>query len=366
MKIIADNIISGYGLLTEDTIAGVLQNTSCLHPYNHSFFKKYKSHYALISENHKFEVNKFKAGSFLNNAILFSIYETNKDFNIDLSSKDTCIIFSTTKGDIQKISPENRNVILNTVKEVSTILKLTTPPFIISNACSSGMTSINFAEQLLTLKKFKYIFVVGFDLLSEFIVSGFSSLNALSETICTPFDENRKGVNLGEAIATILVTHNAETPLATYCSGHICNDANHISGPSKTGEELAYSLSKSVKSAQISIDQLAFISAHGTGTIYNDEMESKAFAIANISSIPTFSLKGYFGHTLGAAGILETIVSYRSLNQNLIPVSIGCNKHSFNNTLNINLTQQETAKKYFIKSTSGFGGCNAIGIFKNN
>ena len=366
MKIIADNIISGFGNSTAETLDGVRSNKLCLKQYHHGFYKKYKSYYSMIEDSQKAEINKVNAESFLNNTIIYSIKQANKEINIDLTSHDTGIIFSTTKGDINSISRFNQNVILNTANEIGAFLKLKHAPFIISNACSSGMTAIICAEQLLKMGKFKNIFIVGFDLLSEFIVSGFYSLNALSDSICTPFDVARKGINLGEAIATIVVSLNSETSLSTFCSGHISNDANHISGPSKTGEELAYAIIKTMKNLKISPDQIACVSAHGTGTIYNDDMESKAFEIANISSIPIFSLKGYFGHTLGAAGILETIVTYRFLNQNLIPASIGCNKMSFLNELNINRTEKETSNNYFIKTTSGFGGCNAVGIFKNN
>ncbi|MBK7572671.1 MAG: hypothetical protein IPI10_13985 [Bacteroidetes bacterium] len=91
------------------------------------------------------------------------------------------------------------------------------------------------------------------------------------------------------------------------------NDSNHISGPSRTGEELSWAINKAMENASVTCTSLGFISAHGTATVFNDEMEAKAFSLSGLSGVPVNSLKSYFGHTLGAAGLVESIVCIHSM-----------------------------------------------------
>jgi 3-oxoacyl-[acyl-carrier-protein] synthase-1 len=163
--------------------------------------------------------------------------------------------------------------------------------------------------------KYNHAIVTGVDMLSKFIISGFQSFKALSLNNCKPFDANRDGLNIGEVAATLILSDKKESDIqlddVVLTSGAIRNDANHISGPSRTGEG-AYLALKQVCSG-IKTDEIAFINAHGTATPYNDEMEATAITRAALQHIPVSCLKGYFGHTLGGAGVLESIISTRSL-----------------------------------------------------
>lgn len=130
--------------------------------------------------------------------------------------------------------------------------------------------------------------VVGADEISMFIQRGFQSFMALSDTICKPYDLQRNGINLGEAAAAI-VLKSVNVPAAGTLlvkGGASANDANHLSGPSRTGEELALAVTSAIKKSGLVPAEIDFISAHGTATAYNDEMESKAFERAGLSEIP--------------------------------------------------------------------------------
>jgi 3-oxoacyl-[acyl-carrier-protein] synthase I len=149
--------------------------------------------------------------------------------------------------------------------------------------------------------------------------------------------------------------------------GAITNDANHISGPSRTGEELAAAIRLALKRSGISSKDVGFISAHGTATSFNDEMESKALRLNNLSEIPVNSLKGVFGHTLGAAGLIESIMNVMALERGEIPPTRGFRNPVLDPAVCAGaewLTNKEM--KYLLKTASGFGGCNAAIVFCKN
>ena len=226
-----------------------------------------------------------------------------------------------------------------------------------------GLGASLYALRLLQSGRYKYAIVVGADRFTRFVLSGFQSFQAIADEPCKPFDAHRKGINLGEAAATIVLSTDADEPLARLVSASTSNDANHISGPSRTGEELAYSIDRSMKQGQITADQVSMISAHGTATLYNDEMESKAFGIAKLSSVPLHSFKGYIGHTLGAAGVVESAMIIESIRrQQLIP-SPGFSELGVSQPLNVVRDIASDEINFVLKTASGFGGCNASAIW---
>src|SRR5690606_37788471 len=172
-------------------------------------------------------------------------------------------------------------------------------PVVISHACISGVVALNYALRLLKAGKYKNAIITGADCFTKFVLTGFQSFQAIADKPCRPFDKNRTGINLGEAASTILLsTEMKHEPLAMLLSGAVSNDANHISGPSRTGAELAMTIERSLLEANIKADNVDMVSAHGTATAYNDEMEAKAFAITNLTNTPLHSFKSYIGHTL--------------------------------------------------------------------
>lgn len=225
------------------------------------------------------------------------------------------------------------------------------------------------AHDLVVAGKYDSVLVAGSDLVSEFVHAGFHSLFAISGKPCRPYDKDRNGVSLGEAAASVVISKNASTfksePL-DFLGGTSSNDANHISGPSRTGEGLVRSVTKTLKNSGLTSADIDFINAHGTATTFNDEMESIAFDRMEMNTTPLISLKGYFGHTLGAAGIIETAISLQSLRTNSVPVNIGYTEEGTSKTLNIVTDTLEKPLKRFLKTASGFGGCNASCIIQQH
>ena len=141
------------------------------------------------------------------------------------------------------------------------------------------------------------------------------------------------------------------------------NDANHISGPSRTGEELAQAITQAMNEAEVLPSQVSFLSAHGTATPFNDEMEAKAFALSGLNHVPMNSFKGYWGHTLGAAGVVESVASIHSMKQNLLIKSAGFETLGVSEYLTMLEKNLNCPVDHVVKTASGFGGCNAAIVF---
>lgn len=281
-------------------------------------------------------------------------------------SDETAFILSTTKGNIsllknQKTLPEG--VFLSSLaQKIADFFGFKTKPIVVSNACVSGVMAIAVAKNMIQAGKYKDAFVIAGDEISEFVISGFNSFQAIGTEICKPYDKNRDGINIGEATAAIYITselnQNEEFSFKVLGDSAI-NDANHISGPSRTGDGLFSSIKNAITEANVSTEKIDFISAHGTATIYNDEMEAIAFNRMELQNVPLNSMKGYYGHCLGASGLLESIISMESaLNNTLIP-SKNFEETGTSQPLNIIKENQPAEIKYILKTASGFGGCNA-------
>lgn len=293
--------------------------------------------------------------------LLQCAHEIQLSSSIDLSSPDTIIFLSTTKGNIElmKENAEDERLSLSySAKLLQEVCNNPNQPYIVSNACISGLSAIISASRLLQAGIYKYALVIGCDVLSEFVISGFTSFHAISKQICRPFDKNRDGINLGEASAACILSTEVKSNMLIG-KGCIANDANHISGPSKTGEELAYCIQQIMNEHQLTPSQIDFVSAHGTATEYNDEMESKALSISGLHTSPVFSLKPNYGHTLGAAGILETIITAECLQQGIILPSLGYQEKGVSGDIIVSEIVKEKAMSYALKTASGFGGCDA-------
>ena len=287
-------------------------------------------------------------------------------------TEKTALILSTTKGNISELNTSSDEIsekvfLQNLAKTIADFFDFKTQPIVVSNACVSGILAIATAKRLIQAEIYDDAYVIAGDEFSEFVLSGFTSFQALSDTPCKPYDEARNGLNLGEATASIYITSDEnlvkKNDIKIIGDGAI-NDANHISGPSRTGEGLFRSIKSAMKEAKIESSQIEFISAHGTATIYNDEMESIAFSRLELQNIPINSLKGYYGHTLGASGLLETVIGIESLKRNRLYKSLGFENPGTSEKINVITTNKDTALKIFLKTASGFGGCNTAVIFE--
>jgi len=276
-----------------------------------------------------------------------------------LTSSDTQVIISSTKGEL---SDDLLNPFHAVIDGLINRFGLVHRPLLLSNACISGVLAINLAARMIGEGMCRHVVVLGADVISPFVLYGFQSLYAVSDVPCRPFDQDRKGVTLGDGCGRVVLSVEknsfSETP-ALYLGGGDANDANHISGPSRTGEGLVRAVAKSLRNAGVDTQEIGCLNAHGTGTLYNDEMEAIAFNRLGLETIPLNSLKGYWGHTLGAAGLIETALCMQVLRNGIIPASIGFENPGTSKPLNVVIRPEELKKDIILKTASGFGGGNA-------
>lgn len=306
----------------------------------------------------------------LEKMFLTSIGSVLEKSKVDPTDPRTIMIFSTTKGNVDLLTTQSANsngksriLLWEMAGLIAQLFNCSIVPIVISNACTSGSAAIITAARLIASGLYDHAIVTGGDIISEFVISGFQSFQALSPEACKPFDANRTGLSLGEGCGTVILTSDqslaGEGKPVAYLGGATSNDANHISGPSRDGNGLYLAISAAMKEAGVSAGYLDFISAHGTATPYNDEMESLALAWAGLENVPVNSFKGYFGHTLGAAGVIETILSAYSIRNGILFKSAGYHNNGVSKPLNIITENINKPVNKVLKTASGFGGCNA-------
>jgi 3-oxoacyl-[acyl-carrier-protein] synthase-1 len=369
--VVADNVLSPLGKTTAENFSKLKQNISGV-KQQHDKAIYPQPFYASLFDRDEVFINKDQGRyTKFEQLLIASINDALRNGGIDAKDKNTILIISSTKGNISLLETGENNPDLQKRIALSTSAKLvseyfgfTNQPIIISNACISGVLGIITGMRLLRSGQYETAVIAGADVISSFILSGFQSFQALSPQVCKPFDQSHDGLNLGEGAATIILsTHKQNAQNIHVKGGSVSNDANHISGPSRTGAELAYAIKQSLKDATLSAGDIGFISAHGTATVYNDEMEAKAIELSNLQSVPLNSLKGYYGHTLGAAGLIESIISVRSLKEGLVLPTMGFEEAAINCPVNVTASIMPVKANNFLKTASGFGGCNAAVVF---
>lgn len=374
---IADNIISSLGFTSKENFDALKQGKSGIKQTTDPKITQVPLQVSQVNTkilDTKFsDLGKNNDYTRLEKMMILSISDALKQTTIDPSSEDTLFVFSSVKGNIDLIEQENHpfnedRINLWAISDsVKKYFNSKVNPVFISNACISGVTAIITGAQYLKSQKYKNVIVCGGDVISEFTPSGFQSFKAVSENPCKPFDAKRDGITLGEGVGTIILTTNQElvkeeNPVI-FRGGANSNDANHISGPSRTGDGLYFSIRNALQEAGKSNTKIDYISGHGTATPYNDEMESKAIAWAKLNHVPVNSLKAYWGHTLGAAGIIECIAGVHSIKENCLVKTLGYTEHGVSEDINVIKEYTKAEVKNFLKTASGFGGSNAAAYF---
>ncbi len=286
---------------------------------------------------------------------------------LELSDGSVRLVVSTTKGNVGLLEGNTDNVpgdafLYRSAAKVAAHFNASSEPTVISNACISGVSAFVVARRMILTGECAHVVVVGCDMLNEFITSGFASFKSISGACCRPYDASRNGLNLGEASAAVLLTSDrtkATLPYIRLEGGSVTNDANHISGPSRTGDGLYYAIRNAMDEAGLVPDDIGFVNAHGTATVYNDEMESKALALAGLSDKPLNSMKGYIGHTLGASGVVETLICVSELRNGTVYGTMGFSETGVPCPVNVSSEHRPLGLLRCVKTASGFGGCNA-------
>lgn len=378
-KLVSGTIISPLGFSIDDNYKAVLENRSCLKTYNgkcglpfpfvsslidddilsEKFYEDIDSQYLTINNPTKFEMM----------AILAAVKAV-EESGIDPASERTIFILSSTKGNVHllldDVYDEQRLLLGTSARLIADYFRSPNCPIVVSNACISGLCAQIEAWRCIASGQYDSCVVVGADAISPFIVAGFNCLKALSDEPCRPFSCNRKGLNLGEAAAAMVFVATDDDDASSgwkLLSGAVRNDANHISAPSRTGDGSFMALQYALSHSAVTSNDIACLSVHGTATMFNDEMESVAICRAGLDSVPVNALKGFYGHTLGAAGVLETLLNMRSLDDGIVLPTRGFDELGVSNKINVSDKMQHTDKRTFVKLLSGFGGCNAAAVF---
>jgi 3-oxoacyl-[acyl-carrier-protein] synthase-1 len=363
--IVADNVLSPLGRTTSENFSKLKENQSAVKAHNNPEISR-QPFFASLFDNDDFLQTNDKHTKF-EQLLIASIENALQNGDINIADKKTILIISCTKGNISLLETEPYNAKLkkrislaHSAQLVADHFGFVNQPVVISNACISGVLAIITGMRLLKSGQYENAVIAGADVITKFIVSGFQSFQALSPQICKPFDRSRDGLNLGEGAGTLILSSNKKYKgNIKVKGGSVSNDANHISGPSRTGNELAHAIKRAIQDAGVSSENIDFISAHGTATVFNDEMEANAIAIAGLKSAPLNSLKGYYGHTLGAAGLIESIISLKSLQEGLVLPTAGFERAAPGTAVNVVAEQLSIRANNFVKTASGFGGCNA-------
>jgi 3-oxoacyl-[acyl-carrier-protein] synthase II len=243
--------------------------------------------------------------------------------------------------------------------------EVSTPCQIIANACASGTNAIGHAFECVRSGRYERLLTGGYDALSELVFVGFDSLQASTPEKCRPFDRDRSGMVLGEG-AAVFALENLEKArarnariLGEIIGYGISTDNHHLTQPDPSGIGPRRAMEQALQSGGCSADEIDYINAHGTATLFNDAAEGKAIAEL-FGTIPVSSTKSMIGHSLGAAGAIEAAVCLLALQGQLLPPNINFRHTDQGLDLNVVPNESREAKIDIVLSNSfGFGGTNA-------
>ena len=239
------------------------------------------------------------------------------------------------------------------------------PCQVIANACASGTNAIGHAFECVRSGRYQRVLAGGYDAISEMVFVGFDSLQASTPEKCRPFDRHRTGMVLGEG-AAILALENLESaqqrgaPVLAEIVGYgISTDNFHITQPDPTGVGARQAMERALQSAHVLANEVDYINAHGTATVFNDAAEGKAISEL-FNGVPASSTKSMMGHSLGAAGAVEAVFCLLALQHQFLPSNI--NFSASDDDLDLNIVANETRPavlRTVLSNSFGFGGTNA-------
>ena len=292
---------------------------------------------------------------------------------LDIPAERLGLVLSTTKANIEALerladgrpctAAARRHLQPDLLAaDLATEYGLLGPVQTISVACVSGLIALMQGAKLIQRSAADAVLVVGVDHLSAFVMAGFTALKAIDPAGCRPFDRDRCGLTPGEAGAAIVLVRSelAAADAVQIRGWGSSNDANHMTGPSRDGSGLAQAIHAALVAAKISASEVDYINVHGTGTPYNDAMESSALRTVFGETCPPVSgLKGMLGHTLGAAGVLETIACVLALQERLMPGTPRLTNFADGVPASLLKEPRPASRlKHILKLNTGFGGTN--------
>lgn len=365
------DLITAYGLGIAPLWKGLLGKRICFKTLKRFSLKSFPGLKAAYIDGLTYLKNK---------SLAFQMLERVFAGNKSKIPSDSFLILATTVGEIDRLEKyllsgkgsAEESVMTNFLKKVARLARLKAPGMVLSCACASSSAAIAQAAALIRSGKKDSVLVVAVDSINEFVSSGFSSLMALDKSRARPFDKNRSGLSLGEAAGFILLmSEKRARKEGRKIEGEVLGwglscDANHMTGPLRDGSGLIKAILKALKSGRVTSSDIGCIAAHGTGTLYNDAMEIKAFKEVYKKSIPVYSIKGAIGHTLGAAGLAEAIVALKVLKEKVIPATVGLENIDPEAKAWVSLSERKLKNNSLMLNNCGFGGINTALILKNN
>lgn len=236
-------------------------------------------------------------------------------------------------------------------------LGISGPRFAISTACSSSAKVFAAARRAIAMGDCDAAIVGGVDSLCLTTLYGFNSLQLLSADVCRPADAKRNGISIGEAAGFALLDPKAEAAMCLLGYGET-SDAYHMSSPDPEGQGAAAAMRAALAGAGLNASDIDYVNLHGTGTQANDSAESRAICTVFGESLPCSSTKGWTGHTLGAAGIVEAAISLLCIEHGILPRSLNTREKDPALAANILMATRRAPVKRVMSNSFGFGGSN--------
>jgi 3-oxoacyl-[acyl-carrier-protein] synthase II len=240
-----------------------------------------------------------------------------------------------------------------------------------ATACASAGAAIGMAADYLRSRHADVAIAGGSDALCRLTYSGFNVLQAVDPQPCTPFDASRKGITLGEGAGYLVLERwddavaRGATILAELCGYGASCDAHHPTAPAEDGRGAEAAMNGALAESQLDAASIDYVNAHGTGTMLNDSAETKAIISSLGMGVPVSSSKSYFGHTLGASGAVEAVVTVLALQHQTAPPTLRLRERAADCTLDyIPDTPRAMAMENVLSNTFGFGGSNVSLLFR--
>lgn len=239
------------------------------------------------------------------------------------------------------------------------------PALTVSTACASGATALGVGADLLNADAADLVVAGGYDVLGRFVMRGFDALRSLTRDRVRPFDRRRSGLLLGEAAGLVLLARasDARAPLGRLLGYASSSDGSHIAAPDPEGRGLEHAVRGAMAAAGIAPADVDLISAHGTGTVLNDRIETsvvKRVLGTHAYGVPMNSIKGALGHTMGAAATLEAIMCLLAARDGVVPSTLGYEEADPACDLDyVPRAARHVRSRVSLSTSLGFGGCNA-------
>jgi len=363
--VVASDIITPYGMGIDDCWEGVMADRTAVSLVTRFMTQAFQSDYAGTIPGLIYHGETSLVMQML--ALLF-------DRANGMIPGDAKLLLATTKGEIDfleksiidGVGDAAESALDRLLQKVIDLTGIQGGGMVVSAACTSSAAAAARAAAMIRNGHADCVLVVACDGVTEFIFSGFSSLMAMDKFPARPFDKNRAGLSVGEAAAFALIMseerahRERRTILGELAGWGLSDDANHMTGPSRESEGLILAMNKALRSAGISAQQVGFIAAHGTGTVYNDAMELRAFrAVFKDRELPVYSIKGGIGHTMGAAGLVEMIIAQRALREGTVPPTVNLKEPDDDARGWVSDRQQAVRRQALaLVTNAGFSGVN--------